>query len=873
MSNDPSVRRLLPQNSHLGQFSYAPPAYQQPRETQKNYVFVDEHNRHKRLKVMRACEGCRRRKIKCDAATTNTWPCSACIRLKLHCVRPNGQYDGSADSQPYETPRSDYETGPMPDDFRQMSSHPQSMMSGQPKAAMYGTQGPYSDGHHVYQAVPYAAPPPAQHNMHYTTMPPVGVMDQSYAPANVFPTPPMHHQQAPHSESSPESYTQDHYGQNNDLSDLLGSLKMDERGTELKAPYLDKMLALRNVEDEPVTEDADDFKVSLPSSSVPGSKIRIPPELMPDEETILHYFDLYFANVHPYVPVLNKAQFYQQWHTNRDSISPLILEAIFAVAGRLADEPALGQQWIALASKHADAFMDVPRLSTLQALLIILKAREASPKKGYYYRSWMSIVNCIAMAKDLDLHEHYEDHKAGKPCGSSPADCLTKTRIWQTIFICELMIGSPQGRHDLSVDLESLDFSVPRPMPGGDDAEYHVTRNFTYFARSVRSVRRMNNVYARIKRRKDWGIDPEFVQLNPSMNSWLSDLPADLSVTFAPDGSPPWLPSHFIGNLHSYYYLAVLMLHRPQLNFLDPNSHDGQWKSHMVLCLSSAKLLCRLQEAMLQSFGLSGLQCMQRGISFTIYAVLTCIPLYLVALTSPDPDLNSDARDYFTRHMRILEKTMGSWPMPEMVKQIDAVREAFSADLRKPFVLKPSFPYGSPVQGHSTPPRANGIKPPMLRTSSVDQVSYTSHPITPPISASPVDNKSDSSPAIQSLVMMASGQNSQAPSLPHGISMAEPPTWNPSRIFDQWNSTFGTPQPTSVPPQSSSLSVPPSSGTPEVPSIQALQSANASMPSGQAMPPQQYSAAPVQSFVTPAMWQESVASVYEGGIKRHWDAR
>lgn len=29
--------------------------------------------------------------------------------------------------------------------------------------------------------------------------------------------------------------------------------------------------------------------------------------------------------------------------------------------------------------------------------------------------------------------------------------------------------------------------------------------------------------------------------------------------------------------------------------------------------------------------------------------------------------------------------------------------------------------------------------------------------------------------------------------------------------------------------------------------------------------------APVPNFVTPAMWQESVASVYEGGIKRGWD--
>lgn len=71
---------------------------------------------------------------------------------------------------------------------------------------------------------------------------------------------------------------------------------------------------------------------------------------MPADEICLHYFDLYFANVHQYVPVLNKAQLYHQFQTNRSSISPLLLEAIFAVAGRLADEPTQGQQWIALAS-------------------------------------------------------------------------------------------------------------------------------------------------------------------------------------------------------------------------------------------------------------------------------------------------------------------------------------------------------------------------------------------------------------------------------------------------------------------------------------------------------------------------------------------
>lgn len=94
---------------------------------------------------------------------------------------------------------------------------------------------------------------------------------------------------------------------------------------------------------------------------------------------------------------------------------------------------------------HADSFMDIPKLSTLQALLLILKAREAAPRRGYFYRSWMSIVQCVQMGKELGLDDHYEDHKAGRSCNSSPSECALKTRIWQTVFICETMIGSAQG--------------------------------------------------------------------------------------------------------------------------------------------------------------------------------------------------------------------------------------------------------------------------------------------------------------------------------------------------------------------------------------------------------------------------------------------
>lgn len=855
MSNeDPSVRPILPQQSQMNSFSFAPQQYTQ-RETQKNYVFVDEHNRHKRLKVMRACEGCRRRKIKCDAATTNTWPCSACIRLKLHCVRPNG-FDGANDS-------TTYETSPMgSEQYQQMPMQHQVMNPGAKlsPAAMYGTQPQqvYPDANASYQHVSYDTS--QQPGMHYGAVaPPGSMMDHQYAGQNVFPTPPMHQPPPPpgaQQQPSPEAYSSPGDYQHHDLADLLGTLKVNETGT---APYLRNKASFRH-EEQPAVEEADDFPGALPPMMpAPGHKIRIPPELMPDDETALSYFDLYFTHVHPYVPVLCKTVFYQQWNTDREAISPLILEAIFAMGGRLAEEPTEGQQWLALASRHADSFMDVPRLSTLQALLMILKAREAAPKRGYYYRSWMTVVQCVQMGKDLGLDEHHEDHQAGIACEFTPAECQLRKRIWQTIFVCEVMVGAPQGRHDHAVKLNTVDFTASRPVPGCEESEYHTSRNFSYFSQVVRTVSAMSKVYTRLRRRKDWGVDPEFQQLGQSFNTWLAELPPDLAISFPQDGSPPWIPSHFIGNMHGYFYLAQILFHRPILSFLDPNSNDGQWKRHMMICYSSSKALCRVQEATLNTFGLTGLQCMQRGFSFSLYAGLSCIVIHLVAIVSPDPEFNSDAREYFTRHMRVLEKVMESWSMPELEKQINALREAFSADVRKPFVLKPSFPYGSPHPStHSSPPRGSEpFRPVIHRTGSIDQhldthgaqhVSYINHPITPPISAGPMDSKSDS-PAVQSLVMMSQG--TQGPGMPQSLSMADQPGWNPSRLFEQWNTTFGAT---------------------EVPTIQDIQAVQATMPTGShQLSPPQYTAAPVPNFVTPAMWQESVASVYEGGLKRGWD--
>lgn len=184
------------------------------------------------------------------------------------------------------------------------------------------------------------------------------------------------------------------------------------------------------------------------------------------------------------------------------------------------------------------------------------------------------------------------------------------------------------------MEATTLDLSIQRPALGLDASDYQVSRQFTYMVRMIRHIRQLNDISRKLKGQKDWGKNPEFASLNAPAVQWLEDLPSDLKPTFTEEDAVPWLPSHFVGNMHCYYHLFVIMLHRPQLMSSSSFSAGGSWKQHMEICHESAKIMCRLQEGIFQTYGLPGFLCMQRGINFVIYAVLTCTMIHLVSLTS-----------------------------------------------------------------------------------------------------------------------------------------------------------------------------------------------------------------------------------------------
>lgn len=101
--DDPNLRNMLPPPEHEHQheqntaYMQEPPTAEQmvthglavnvPGTLQSHFALSDNIPPRKRSKVSRACDECRRKKIKCDAQSdSGDAPCSSCARSSIRCL-------------------------------------------------------------------------------------------------------------------------------------------------------------------------------------------------------------------------------------------------------------------------------------------------------------------------------------------------------------------------------------------------------------------------------------------------------------------------------------------------------------------------------------------------------------------------------------------------------------------------------------------------------------------------------------------------------------------------------------------------------------------------------------------------------------------
>lgn len=167
---------------------------------------------------------------------------------------------------------------------------------------------------------------------------------------------------------------------------------------------------------------------------------------------------LYFRFVHPVLPVLSKSQFLSQYATDKLSIPASLRGAVYGLAcafwsqdAALKDHPPIAQPAL---FEHAHAALnrelDSPKLSTLQACLLILHEQPDISGTTESPRIWVLACQATACAQSLGLHQDPTDWKL--PLWEK----RLRRRLWWSTVVHDVWISICHGNTP-HISFESFD--------------------------------------------------------------------------------------------------------------------------------------------------------------------------------------------------------------------------------------------------------------------------------------------------------------------------------------------------------------------------------------------------------------------------------
>lgn len=304
--------------------------------------------------------------------------------------------------------------------------------------------------------------------------------------------------------------------------------------------------------------------------------------------------DIYFRNVHPSFPIIQKQAFLDRHRHGDRQFNPPLLAAMYLLAlGWWYQEPSLAPhpkpdtgrlEYIAITS--LTMAMQRPKISAVQAGLLLLQRAKSS--------TWTLTVQLVALGQDIGLHLDCTDW-------SIPLwERRLRKRLAWALFMQDkwsaVMHGRPShiNAADWNVSLpeaDDFDESIP-PLPLPDD-DANTLRGREIFKQMISLTSIMSEVCdtfysqtakAEIARAGRYATQLVLNRAKPvqiKLKDWFSKLPAECKMD---NYTSNQLSSN--GYLHLAYFAAEISIHRRIVQSLDPAISDPYM---LYICRSAAK--------------------------------------------------------------------------------------------------------------------------------------------------------------------------------------------------------------------------------------------------------------------------------------------
>ncbi|KAF9968905.1 hypothetical protein BGZ73_009053 [Actinomortierella ambigua] len=430
----------------------------------------------------------------------------------------------------------------------------------------------------------------------------------------------------------------------------------------------------------------------------------------------MELINLYFKHVHPYLLILHKPSFFRRLYDPKDPVPDFLLAAMYAVASNYSTGHD-GKRYLDFWLSRLDSSMDKPRLSTIQALLMIIKYHEGVRQTGFYFRTYMYTQMVIVLARELQLHKatpvnmklDQESHEV-------------RRRLFWAVFILDQFISVSQGR--------TMNFREVEPeadMPQIDNEDPNDTEELETILNAVEYIKLAKiNHQALILVRKfltkvvtPEETIPQGMQLAQTAQRWKDNLPERLKL--APNNLPR---SPYVAMLHLLYAMCMIMIQRCYCE--DPTiSHLEIATTSRISCTNNANLVTVMTDEIYSKYGMLPLNYPIRGCYFVIYCLI-------VAATIQYNDLRRGGRNLivFKRTLALVNIILRRSAAIDIEKEVDLLKTSMEATTSIPVSLPAALvssnphphgfsPYDRPLKPILPAPQRHGSKTQLYASSSM----------------------------------------------------------------------------------------------------------------------------------------------------------
>ncbi|KAG1175355.1 hypothetical protein G6F70_004247 [Rhizopus microsporus] len=348
------------------------------------------------------------------------------------------------------------------------------------------------------------------------------------------------------------------------------------------------------------------------------------PEIYNSEPIQEHLLDIYFQYIDPLLPILHKPSFYHQVKSHQP-VSSLLLNAIYCVSSRWdmsipvrEDEPR-GWNYYQLATNLLNQQKE-PQLTTVQALLLLLKYNEHVRRPGFVWRMRYYFQMIVRMCKDLGLQR---DIMFNTSSPSVMIELEKRKRTFWAVYCYDVMMSIENGT---PFHFNIKEYPIDNPYVLSDEANEHekimhfilLTKLMCCQAEIIDFLRRkLDPQFTVTNMITDWREEEAFNQLTGHLKTAIGMV---TSITKFPTEDNMCYAVCF---LYLAACFATISLHRPFA--FQITDHSSPHTGH---CTEAAFNIKHIIELILRCEAIEDMYCSIRGIQQVVHYLSAAVTVF-----------------------------------------------------------------------------------------------------------------------------------------------------------------------------------------------------------------------------------------------------